>query len=37
LRELPLNLLVAIAGFLIDMPVLLVANHKLKKGAIGYW
>ncbi len=31
-------LLIAVAGFLFDLPVFLAANRKLKKGkAIGYW
>jgi hypothetical protein len=30
--------LVVSAGFLLDLPVFFVANHRLKKGhAIGYW
>ncbi|MDP9008626.1 MAG: hypothetical protein M3N91_07960, partial [Pseudomonadota bacterium] len=32
------SLVVAIIGFLLDLPIFLLANHRLKKhNSIGYW
>lgn len=31
------NLLLSIVGMLLDVPVMIIANYKIKKGSIGYW
>ena len=36
-RQMPKKILVNMAHILLDFPVFIFANHKIKKGAIGHW